>query len=319
MGQSFAMQIILEHYPFWDARKLAARLRYSTFVNVADRYLYFAIPKAACTSMKLLLRELHGAPPIQLYLWPQRETRRDMFVHARQNVPLPSILDLDNMAQREVLESSDFLRMTVVRNPYTLLLSAWRNKVLLCEPGFEYIYRDIKGGVPCGPEKSLVSFDEFVDYIGRAGDSRTRYSHWQRQVDRVFFKAMNFTHVGKVEDTARTMQHLRQHLGLSEPLRLPHSNRSANSPSVTFTLELADKIFALYAEDFATFGYDKDVWPEPRPDARGAISDDHFYDEIIERNLIITELYRQTYRFSLARIRDKLRRIFGVRNGYHRE
>jgi hypothetical protein len=313
------MQVILDRYPSWDASRLDARLRYSTFVSVAGRYLYFAVPKAACTSMKLLLRELHGAPPLQLYLWPQRETRRDMFVHARQNIHLPSILDLDNAAQRDVLESPDFLRMTVVRNPYTRLLSVWKNKVLLCEPGFENIYAEIRGRLPGGRGEQLVSFVEFVNYIGGASDSQSRYSHWQRQIDRVFFKAIDFTHIGKVENMELTIQHLRRHLGLCEPLRVLHSNRSINSPRVSFTHELADKIYSFYAEDFATFGYEKEVWPQPKLDARSIISDDDFYDEIIERNLIIAELYRQTYRFSMARLRDKLRRMFKIGHRYRRE
>src|SRR5207253_3631085 len=87
-----------------------------------------------CTQMIELLRAVENAPPLKVFVDGQQETRRDQFIHARQNVPLPSLAHLDDKIQREVLESPDFIRITVVRNPYARLVSAWRNKVFLCEP-----------------------------------------------------------------------------------------------------------------------------------------------------------------------------------------
>jgi len=93
-----------------------------------------------------------------------------MFIHARPNVPLPSLVDLNNRTQEEVLESPDFLRITVVRNPYTRLISAWTNKILLCEPGVKEEYLQIKGQLPALHKKSLISFPEFVEpmYVCRS-------------------------------------------------------------------------------------------------------------------------------------------------------
>src|SRR5205807_1122192 len=124
------------------------RLRQSTFVSLPKRYMYFEVPKAGCTHMKQLLRRVEGAAPINLFTNGDWQTRRDMFVHSRSNLPLPSLVDLDNMAQREVLESPDFFRMTVVRNPYTRLVSAWRNNVLLCERTGRKVYLQVKGRLP---------------------------------------------------------------------------------------------------------------------------------------------------------------------------
>ena len=133
----------------------------------ASDYFYFAIPKAACTQMKWVLRSLEGGTgPIKLFTDESiTETRLDMFVHARSNVPLPSLADLDNSAQREVLESPDFLRMTIVRNPYKRLISAWSGKVLSCEPSGKSVYLKIRGRLPDIHETLLVSFDEFVQYV----------------------------------------------------------------------------------------------------------------------------------------------------------
>src|SRR5271157_1846530 len=140
MTYPYVVRRISSYYPHIDPIDISKRLRHSSFVNVGKRYLYFEVPKAACTQMKELLRLQQGAPPIQPFVGKLMETRRDMFIHARENVPLPSLVDLDNPTQREVLESNGFFRFTIVRNPYTRLVSAWKNKVVSCEPGAERVY-----------------------------------------------------------------------------------------------------------------------------------------------------------------------------------
>ncbi|MGB0045971.1 MAG: hypothetical protein WBP70_00755, partial [Terriglobales bacterium] len=70
----------------------------------------------------------------------------------------------------------------------------------------------------------------------------------------------------------------------------------------TYNQDLADKVYSLYQEDFERLGYDddRDSWrtgdssvakqqPTVIPEAR-------FYDEIIERNLIISGLYEERRR-----------------------
>src|SRR5437773_10536584 len=133
MRYSYALERILDHFPGLKPGDVIFRLRQSTFVSLPKRYMYFEIPKAGCTQMKELLRRIEGAAPMNLFTNGDWQTRRAMFIHSRSNIPLPSLVDLDDASQKEVFESPDFLRMTVVRNPYARLASAWRNNVLLCE------------------------------------------------------------------------------------------------------------------------------------------------------------------------------------------
>src|SRR5579871_6968028 len=90
---------ILDHFPHVNAEDVIRQLRRTTFVNTEKRYFYFAIPKAACTQMKVLLREVENAAPIKVFADSSPQTRRDMFVHARPNVPLPSLMELDDRTQ----------------------------------------------------------------------------------------------------------------------------------------------------------------------------------------------------------------------------
>ena len=295
MRHQYALDRIWGYFPELTATYIFNFLRRSTFVSLEKRYMYFRVPKAACTGMVELLRAVEKAPPIKLFVSEALETRRDMFINSRWNSPLPSLVDLDNRTQREVLESSDFLRMTVVRNPYTRLVSAWKNKILVCEPSVKDDYLEIKGHLPAFREKSLVSFPEFVEYVRTRCDLRICDSHWRRQVDHTFFPAMNFSYVGKLEQFGEVLRRFERHLGLSEPLVAHKKNESISFGPNPYTQELADKAYALYQQDFEVLGYDRNTWagrPNPASEVSGA-SLEKFIDEVVERNLIIASLYEE--------------------------
>jgi len=308
MTYPYVVRKILSHYPDIDPGAISHRLRHSSFVNVSKKYLYFEVPKAACTQMKELLRQQEGAPPIQIFAGKLRETRREMFIHARENVPLPSLVDLDEATQREVLESDSFFRFAIVRNPYTRLVSAWKNKVVPCEPGAERVYLAIKGRLPDMHAKELIAFDEFVGYLQSKSDLSEFDPHWRRQVDHLFLNALSFSHVGKVEDMAASMTRLQQHLGLAEALMGGKKNVSAPVGLATYDQDLADKVYSIYREDFERLGYGRDSWRDgqsavPAP-PKAVIPEARFYDEIIERNLIISGLYAER-----ERLRADLKRV----------
>ncbi len=313
MRVDYAVERILDHFPRLSASDVVYRLRYSTFVNTSRRYLYFEVPKAACTQMKHLLRHLEGAPPIDLLADANTlETRRDLYVHARANVPLPSLADLDSSLQREVLESPDFLRITVVRSPYTRLVSAWRNKVLLCD-GItgKNVYLQLRGRLPGIHEDLPIPFDEFVRYVERQCDLPNCDIHWVRQVDYNFFPAMNYSWVGEVERLEETVRRLEAHLGLSGVLAVDRRNESLPVGQALFTEELADAVYALYRSDFELLGYDRESWRRVagphsagRAPEQGTFSEERLRDEIVERNLVILSLYEDR-----KRLQAQLRRV----------
>lgn len=298
MKHPFALQSILDHYTYLKPQDVIRRLRYSTFVSLPKRFLYFEVPKAACTKMKELLRTLEQGPSLELFVGDLLETRRDMFVHARQNVPLPSLVDLDDQTQRTVLESPDFLRFTFVRNPYTRVISAWKNKVVLCEPGYEKVYLQIKGALPPIQRKSLITFREFIEYISTQCDLRTCNPHWRLQTEHLFLSSLNFSFIGKIEQMSDGLRRFEQHLGLSDAFVGGAKNVSHVSAGSEYDKFLADRVYSLYQSDFEAFGYDREAWPAPpletaeMSNAR-TVSLNVFSDEIIERNLIISLLYEE--------------------------
>jgi hypothetical protein len=215
-----------------------------------------------------------------------------MFIHARENNPLPSLVDLDDSTQQDVLESADFLRTTVVRNPYTRFISAWRNKVMLCEPGFEWIYSDIKGNSPKFRAKSMISLEEFIAHVKRS-DADKYDPHWRIQTDHIFFPVMNFTLIGKVENLSAFFKAVCDRLSLTAPGGAAAENTSKTSLGVGLTEPQADEVFALYAADFQAFGYARQDWPATVLTDNSTVSEEKFNDEIIERNMIIAHLYSE--------------------------
>lgn len=261
--------------------------------------MYFEIPKAACSTLKQLVLQLElGKTLSDSTPFKDRHSRRDMAIHDRDNIPVPSLLDLDSERQREVLESPDFLRLIVVRNPYTRLVSAWQNKVLVCEPDFEYFYEALRGGLPGIRNKQFIPFAEFVDYIFRNDDLDVCNPHWCRQVTYSFYSSMNFNCVGHMEDLAGVLARLQHHIGSDKPLDPPVGNSSGFSKDPMFTQELADRIYGQYKQDFDTLGYDRESWP--RVSKGFKIGEEAFLDEIVEKNIVILSLYNE-----IAELRKK--------------
>jgi hypothetical protein len=324
LARSHTIQLVRESFPHLDVRTIARRLTYGSFVSLEHKILYLETPKAACTTIKSLLRDLSRAPPIEYPVGPHRESRRDMFIHIRSNVPVPSLLDLDEQTQRHVLTAPDFLRFSIVRNPYTRLVSAWRNKIMLCEPGYEQIYQKLMGAMPALHSKKTLAFEQFLRFIENEPDLRSCNPHWRRQVDLLLYPAIPYTHIGKLEQLPMTMEVIGKHLGAANPLRIGRSNSTAGGGRDPIDAATADRIYALYAEDFDAFGYDRASWQNSSdsPDDPAVVAEARFIDEIVERNLIISYLYEQhaevaaryrdCYRFSLARVRNGLSRVWNA-------
>jgi hypothetical protein len=318
MGRGYAVSRILDACPGLTPRVVEKRLAYGSFAHLRDRVVYLEVPKAACTVIKMVLRDLYASTPLMMYPHMSRQTKRGMFVHARANAPLPALTELDDAAQRELLEDNDVLRFTVVRNPYTRFVSAWRDKVYLYEPTVEDVYLAVRGAAPDVANKQPVQFAEFVAHVERTISASTD-PHWRRQVDLTYPDAIRYTHVGKTENLPATIALLYRRAGHEPPPTMPHANGAALLAGASYTPTLARRVHDMYAQDFVAFDYDPAAWPRD-VDAETGVSIERFVDEVMERNVVITHLYderarlsreyQDVYRFSLTRLKNKWRRMF---------
>jgi glycosyltransferase involved in cell wall biosynthesis len=286
----YAVRRAADHCPDISVEDITRRIGYASYVNVQRRYMYYQVSKAGCTSMKWLLHSLERLPPIEYFIGSQRESRRDMFIHERSNLRIPSLLDLDDSTQEFVLTSPQFMRFTVIRNPYTRTESAWKDKVRLCAPTYEKYYQAIRGGLPTDHNSiSPISFREFVEAISKE-DLVNSDAHWRLQIAQILRGALNLSHIGRLEDFSETIRAFHAHQG-EVPPRLTSFNRTAGTSH--YDESLATAIYELYRQDFDAFSYDQDSWVRPSKDRTTLIPEVIFVDEVLERNIVIGHLYRE--------------------------
>jgi hypothetical protein len=305
MTVSYAVREVQAQYPHASADYIHRRLRWSTYVNLERQYLYYQVPKAACTSMKMLIHALEKLPPIPPGIGHLREVRRDMFIHERSAFQLKSLIDFDDKTQEYILASPNFLRFTVVRNPYTRLESAWKDKVLPCAPGYQYLYYQIKGRLPQGNDpRSFITFPEFVTAIAK-DDLTACDHHWRSQVEHLFYKSMNFNLIGRTESLPETVNLFIKQAGFAATDVPSATNTSIAGASYDKTL--ADQVYALYERDFVDLNYASDSWKSKNTTPRAnTVQVAKFLDEITERNIVIGYLYEERTR--LRKIIDTITR-----------
>ena len=292
MSGSYAVQRVHEEHPNLKPEFIRQRLAYATFVNLERRYMYYEVPKAACTFIKLLIHSLEKLPPITPGYAGPLEVRRDMFIHNRAQFKLKALPDFDDREQENILTSPDFLRFTVVRDPYARLQSAWKDKILTCAPGYRHYYLRIKGRLPDERDpRSFMKFPEFVEAIAKE-DSTTWDQHWRIQVEHVFHDSMNFNLIGRSESLADAINIFLARAGFSSrPMPAPANTSIADVP---YDQAVADRVYSLYEPDFVAYGYARDAWKGRAAASRPeTVSESKFLGEVTERNIVLDHLYRQ--------------------------
>lgn len=184
MTRSYAVDRVLRHHPYAAAEHVRQTLRLYSYVG--GRYVFYAVPKAACTTMLTLVHRAEGLGELA-------------WVHDRDAFRLPSLVDVSDAEQERLLSSPDVLRLAVVRHPVPRFLSAWRDK---------------------GRGASLR---RFIHVVSRC-DRRTCNVHWRSQAAHVFHPALDLTY-GRVEALPEAVDLLFSRSGLP-PLPVPWLNRS---------------------------------------------------------------------------------------------
>ncbi len=146
-------------------------------------------------------------------------------------------------------------RFTVVRDPWSRAVSAWRFARAGVGRGDGVVAGMADAARYDRPE--FQSFDRFVhDWLAQADLSRED-GIFQPQV-RWFTDARGRTivdHVGRLEDLAPTIAWVEARTG--RPFAVPHTNRSGDAVDwrALYTAETAALVGTVYAEDARRFGY----------------------------------------------------------------
>lgn len=231
-----------------------------TWVSPQYRYFYMGVPKAASSKVKMVLQELEGNP-----LPPN-----PFGVHARTAEGItfvPRLSDFKPDEALEILTSPTWFRFTFVRNPYSRLVSAYRQKVMnLNTPwvGFREAIRAAAGHpTPSGAPPRMVAFQDFVRYVRQQPDAQ-RDGHWRSQAGILCIDAIDYDFIGKQETFAADFTRVLDRFGAAEDVKTLVSEVVGASLAVhdaaAYDPECAALVYEMYREDFETFSYEKDGW-----------------------------------------------------------
>lgn len=227
--------------------KPAADFLNHSYISLRNAYVYMAVGKAANSTVKHHLYELE-------YAGTRFKTKS---VHDRQSSPLLSPFQLPDALLEEVFTSPKYYRFTVVRNPYTRLLSCYLDRIV---PGDSMPYRQLLQamGKPVG---SKVSFADFVYTVCRQ-PPHNQNNHWRLQTSEICTSAIAFDFIGKQETFAADMKQIWSRVAAGRPV--PNFEAENKAPSITsaekrldefYTPELVAMVREAYRDDFSTFGY----------------------------------------------------------------
>jgi len=152
------------------------------------------------------------------------------------------------LSVREVVHFDRLFKFTIVRNPYTRVLSAYLDKVA---SGRKVIEPARRSPPP--------SFREFCSFLEQGGWPEN--AHWAPQTDLLLLPPEAFDFIGKLETLEESLAEAFRRAGLSDrlPSRLAcfvnHGTDANSKLAVHYDDYCRSVIRRIYASDFAAFGY----------------------------------------------------------------
>jgi hypothetical protein len=212
-------------------------------------YVYMTNQKAACSTVKLVLLRAERDDP----------TYNPATVH---NARLMPTIEAEEM---EALLGGGF-RFTFVRNPYARLASAYESKIAV-RAITDLRERAAKAyGIGLEALRKLP-FADWVGFLERQ-DPRQMDRHWRPQVINTCHGIVEHHFVGKVESFDEDMSAIAASLGFRyASMRAGRRTGAGDNLSRYYTPDVAERVYALYREDFEAFDYGAQL---PSADSEGA-------------------------------------------------
>ncbi|MDH5433227.1 MAG: sulfotransferase family protein [Gammaproteobacteria bacterium] len=188
-------------------------------------FFYNRIPKAANSTVMATLASIRFNSEI-------------ISAQAKKMFRYPS-----SLTSNELKKFDDLFKFTVVRDPFTRVLSAYLNKIKK------------------RPKKNALikSFDEFINKLEN-GDLYIN-AHWAPQTALLLIPVESFDFIGKMENFDQDMNHILKNL--NQPVTettikntLHHATGANDKLKKYYSVDLAKRVVALYQSDFDAFNYD---------------------------------------------------------------
>jgi len=290
--------------PANDTMRVVAGL---ALVAPRTKVMYLPTPKAACTTIKLMLATAEGShqPDIADRLAVMHVSRAQTIHHPRVH-GLAVLADLPSREQRNILNSPDWLRIASVRDPISRAYSAWENRIFLRAHRRTSTLIELAHDVLTNDRIDIAaSFAHFANVLGANADPFMADHHFQPQAHLVRPDLVNYSGLvrvdqpGQIDDLARTLS---ERSGRSITAERLNEGLGVKVERVC-DVRTADRLMATYAADYGTFGFDRRTWP--------ATVEPLLLDDMQTRLLA---QYRNAFERSISVAREAQRRV-GARYG----
>jgi Sulfotransferase family len=257
--------------------------------------VYVPVPKAGSTAVLSALAEVVGLREEDFAASRKLEATRSLAVHdgsiwgPRYRLEGRTSSELDR-----ILDSDEWLRVTVVREPVRRLWSAWVSKVLIRDPRFVAVFGE--DWFPASPKTANDVVSAFRRFVLALPEAHRHDPHWLPQSGLIGVGQIAYDHIGRVENLDRTAavldERLRLHGQVLPPLRRENSGILPFSPGV-FDRD-SHEVCARWTEpDRAAFGYEILAPSVEEPDERWRAAVDAAIpavQAVIDRNERIRDL-----------------------------
>ncbi|MEB3340210.1 MAG: sulfotransferase family protein [Okeania sp.] len=233
---------------------------YHIHISEQNSYIYFEVPKVACTTVKSTLQELEA-----LTLGQNLPSKESSIVHNKKLSLLrsPSDIGIDNFLA--MLNNNNVFKFCFVRNPYTRLLSVYLNKMSWREGQF---YKKIAEILDMSVSER-ITFKQFVMAI-KNQSPLAMDPHWRVQTYQTFYGLVDYNFIGRFENLNQDLKVVLNRIEnfsdqknkcaeAIEKLSFIRGGKKTNADSKLRdfygTQEIRDLVFSIYKEDFHNFDY----------------------------------------------------------------
>ncbi len=224
-------------YPIADAEVMLA-IDQRIAVNRDKAFIYFRIPKAANSTVVTML-------------YANADTEGYVSKEAKRSFDRASSLSRDEVAEL----TGRFFLFTVVRDPFSRLLSAYLDQVVRGKNGKRPVAR-YYGKDAADP----ISFPEFCRFLSDGGVRAN--PHWYPQVDFIPCGVDKLHFVGRVESLADDLEAIRRRVWpeMKHQVRSwdPHRTDATGKMKDMYCPETIAVVREQYREDFEAFGYPRE-------------------------------------------------------------
>lgn len=173
------------------------------FINDNLKIIYCSIPKNACTLFKNLIVEYSSSQK------KYQKSQQNIHQFLAQNRPEPTKLI-------NSLESANYFKFVVLRNPFARLVSAYLDKFAK-HPIPESFAQQVIIAVQTHLAKPIniqesITFQQFIEYLARTSD-RYLNDHWLPQSN--FLGSINFDYIGQFEQLDLTIKLLEKKFSIA--------------------------------------------------------------------------------------------------------